>query len=140
MRSAIDENDLNTLESLVASAAEMPNFSAPELDEAHQMIERLLKQAKLRIALNEAVASKDKKKLDETLTEAEEAGMEDTSEYEVARSMLDTIEEHENIVEELLDAIENGNLKNLNALLTSVIGKSHTTHMNLYKLAVNGMS
>jgi len=121
LRAAMEEGELSNLQSLVESAASMPGFEAPELEEARGVILNLKKQVQVRELLNAAVASKDKVKLDEALTEAEEIGLDGSNEYEIAKALLETIEEQETILQELQDAVETKNLKNLNALLTSII-------------------
>ena len=149
LKAAVSAGEVGSLKAWVATAKQFDDeqaqagdgrlfeeLHAPLLAEAASACERAAKQAAAKAALSAATATHPpvKAELEEALYEAAVCGLDSAGtpadgvnaaggspEYEVARSLLDRLEEEEAVLEELGEALAARELKTLNALLTSII-------------------
>jgi hypothetical protein len=121
LENAIQSMDINSLKSAISVAnAVSPPFFTPLVQQAHDLIAKLEREAEARAALKEAIAKRDLEQLTIWIVKAQEMGM-TTSELPQAIALKARIDQENELLAQLRDATDRKHLDDLNKYISKCI-------------------
>lgn len=121
LENAIQSLDINSLKSAISVAnAVNPPFYTPLVQQAHDLIAKLEREAEARAALKDAISKRDLEKLTIWIAKAQEMGM-TTSELPQAIALKARIDEENAALAQLRDATNRKHLDDLNKYISKCI-------------------